>query len=274
MPLSALGLALGAACLHALWNVLLARTRDVQAATAVVLVISVLLFAPVAAFAGHLTWAAAPWIAASSALELAYFALLAAAYTRSDVSLVYPVARGLAPVIVLLLAVAALGRSTSAGQAAGVCLVGLGVLLVRGLRRGADTRGLLFGIAIACCIAGYTLVDKTGIRHASPIPYLELVLVGPSAAYLAIVLRLRGRRAVRAEIRPLAAVLAVAGFAAYALVLAALERAPAASVAAVRETSVVIATVLAAAVLRERVTPTRLAGSVLVAGGIAVIALS
>lgn len=65
MPLAALGLALGAACLHALWNVLLARARDVQAATAVVLVFSVVLFAPAAAFAGHVSWAAAPWIAAS-----------------------------------------------------------------------------------------------------------------------------------------------------------------------------------------------------------------
>lgn len=273
MSAAALGLALGAAFLHAFWNVFLGRSNDVEAATAVVLVFSVLLFAPVAAFAGHVTWAAAPWIAASSALELAYFALLAAAYRRSEVSLVYPVARGLAPVAVLVIAVAA-GRSTSTGQVLGVIAVGTGVFLVRGLARKADTRGLLFGVAIACCIAGYTLVDKEGVRHASPIPYLELVLAGPAFVYLAAMLVARGRAAVRAEIRPVNGLLAAAGFGAYSLVLAALQLAPAASVAAVRETSVVIATVMAALFLHERVTRVRLAGSIVVAGGIALLALS
>lgn len=107
-----------------------------------------------------------------------------------------------------------------------------------------------------------------------PFPTLQLVLVGPAVVYLAAVLATRGVSSVRAQIRPVNAVLAVAGFAAYALVLAALRLAPAASVAPVRETSVVIATVLAAVVLREHVTHTRLAGSVVVAGGIALLALS
>src|SRR5262249_14933368 len=129
VPLAALGLALGAAFLHAFWNVFLGRSHDVEAATAVVLVFSVLLFAPVAALAGYASWAAAPWVAASSALELASFALLAAAYRRSEVRLVYPIARGLAPVVVLVLAVAA-GRATSTGEVLGVCAVAAGVLLV------------------------------------------------------------------------------------------------------------------------------------------------
>ena len=78
----------------------------------------------------------------------------------------------------------------------------------------------------------------------------------------------------RAEVRPVNGLLAAAGFGAYALVLAALQLAPAASVAAVRETSVVIATVMAALFLRERVTRVRLAGSVVVVAGIALLALS
>jgi drug/metabolite transporter (DMT)-like permease len=89
-----------------------------------------------------------------------------------------------------------------------------------------------------------------------------------------MMLLVRGKGAVRAEMRPVNGLLAVAGFGAYALVLAALQLAPAASVAAVRETSVVIATVMAALVLRERVTRLRLAGSVVVVAGIALLALS
>src|SRR6185437_15351106 len=69
------------------------------------------------------------------------------------------------------------GLGSSAQQAVGVCLVGLGVLLVRGLRRSAEPAGVLFGLAIACFIAAYTLVDKYGIRYAAPFVYLELSML-------------------------------------------------------------------------------------------------
>jgi drug/metabolite transporter (DMT)-like permease len=130
----------------------------------------------------------------------------------------------------------------------------------------------VFGAVIACCIAGYTLVDKHGIAHAGPIPYLELSMIGPALVYSAVILRLRGRSAVRAAIGPPAIVAGIATFVAYAFVLAALERAPAASVAAVRETSVVIAAALAALVLKERVTRWRFLGACIVVAGIAVLA--
>src|SRR5918996_3615680 len=107
MPASALALALGAAALHATWNVLLAGARDVRAATTVALVASVVLFAPVAALTWRVEAAAAPWIAGSAVLELVYFFLLTAAYRPSGVRLVYPVARGAAPGLVLVGATAA-----------------------------------------------------------------------------------------------------------------------------------------------------------------------
>src|SRR6184192_4097139 len=101
MPLDALALALGAAALHALWNLQLAGARDVEAATAAALPCAALLFAPVAAATWRVESAAWPFLVASTALELGYFVLLVAAYRRADLSLVYPVARGLAPVLVL-----------------------------------------------------------------------------------------------------------------------------------------------------------------------------
>ena len=133
MPLSAFLLALAAAFVHALWNLLLARARDPEAPAAVALLTAVVVFAPVLAFAWELEAEAWPYIAASSVLELVYFALLGAAYRRADVSVVYPLARGVAPVLVLVVGVVALGAETTAVQALGVCLVGVGVLLVRGL---------------------------------------------------------------------------------------------------------------------------------------------
>jgi drug/metabolite transporter (DMT)-like permease len=263
---AALMLALAAAFLHAGWNLLLARARDVQAATAVVLGLSVVLFAPVAAVTWDVEWEVWPWALGSAAFELAYFALLAFAYERSALSVVYPVARGLAPVFVLAVGIA----SATAGEIAGVALVGAGVLLVRGLRQ-PEGRGVILGGLIAVCIAGYTLLDNRGIEHASAFAYFELVIGLPGVVYLAAIWRRRGAPALRSELGWATLAAAVAATLAYVLVLLALDRAEAAPVAAVRETSVVIAVVLAAFFLHERVGWARLAGAALVVAGVALL---
>jgi drug/metabolite transporter (DMT)-like permease len=272
VPAEALALALAAAVLHAGWNVLLRGSEDVEARTAVVLALSVLLFAPVAAATWSVSWSVWPYVAASAAFEGAYFALLVAAYRRRELSVVYPVARGSAPLLVLLGTAVLLGRHVSVGAAVGVCLVGVGVVLVRGIKRGAE--GVLVALAVGCAIAGYTLVDKDGLRHAAALPYLELVLAPVALIALPVAAARRGKAALRAQLTVSTVVAAVASFGAYALVLAALRLAPAPEVAAVRETSVVLAALLAAAFLREHVGVERLVGSAAVAGGVALIALS
>jgi drug/metabolite transporter (DMT)-like permease len=273
VPLLALTFALTAAFLHAFWNLLLARATDTESATAVALIAAIVVFAPVTV----LTWRADsrvwPFIAVTSVLQLVYFALLTTAYRRAELSVVYPLARGLAPVFVLVVGAAVLAETTSMPQVAGVCLVAVGVLLVRGLRRPSGASGVRWGLAIAVVIASYTLLDKHGIRYAAPITYLELSMGLATVGYAGVVLAVKGPARIRAEVGVPAIAAGLASFGAYALVLAALARASAASVAAVRETSVVIATVLAAPLLRERVGPARLAGAVLVAGGIALLAL-
>ena len=271
MATTALVLALAAAVLHAVWNLLLARARDVEAATAVTFAIGVVLFAPIAAARWDVSGEAVPYMAVSGVFELLYLGLLAFAYGRAELSVVYPVARGLAPVLVLVVGVVALGVGTSAVEVWGVALVALGVLLVRGLRRG-DSRGATYGVAIAACIAGYTLADARGVEHADPLAYLVVVLAVPVAVYLALVVQRRGLQALRSELGLATLVAAPATFGAFALVLFALQRASAASVSAVRETSVVIAVALAAPVLGERVTRGRLAGAVLVVIGVGVLA--
>jgi len=276
MPLDAFALALGSAFLHALWNLILGRKRDPEAATAIALVTSVVLFAPLAIWRFDADADVWPYIAVTSMLQLTYFAALAAAYRRADVSVVYPIARGLAPVLVLLVGVTMLGTGASAGQAAGVCLVGLGVMLVRGIGSGhADARGVgaAFGVAVASCIAAYTLVDKHGIEHASPVVYLELAMIPATIGYVGFLLVTEhGPTRVRTAARPLPALAGILSFVAYALVLAALARASAAAVASVRETSVLIAAFLAAPLAGERVGAGRLSGAALVVAGVALIA--
>jgi drug/metabolite transporter (DMT)-like permease len=274
VPFSALALALAAALVHALWNLLLARSSDVWAATAVAVVTGAVVGAPLAAVTWRVEADAWPYIAASAALELAYFTLLAAAYRRADLSVVYPLARGVAPVLVLVVAVAVLGASTSAAQIGGIVLVAAGVLLVRGPSGDARAGDVALALAVAVAIAGYTLVDNEGILHASALAYLVLVIV-PTAIVLPVgVAAARGRKALTAQIRPATLAAGVGMLAAYALVLLALRLAPAAPVAAVRETSIVIGVALAAPLLHERVGRRRLAGAAVVAAGVVLIAAS
>lgn len=273
MPASALALALGAAFLHAFWNLVLARAPDIEAATAVALTAGVVAFAPVAVFAWDAEADVWPYLAVTSLLQLVYFALLTAAYDRAELSFVYPIARGSAPVLVLLLGVLVLDDSASAAQVGGVLLVAAGVLLVRGVRPQAGALDLVLSLSIAACIAAYTLVDKQGIEHASPVVYQELSMILPAVAFLAFALARRGRDAVRRAIGAGSILAGLATFGAYVLVLAALLRAPAAPVAAVRESSVVIATVLAIPLLHERVGPARVAGAVVVVAGVVLLGL-
>ncbi len=274
---TAFALAFTAAWLHAGGNVFLGRRSEPEAALALMLLIGVVAFAPVAALTWRVEAEAVPYIVASALLELGYFAFLAAAYRAADVGLVYPVARGSAPVLALLGAVVIMGRSTSAGQIVGVVAVTVGILLVCGVGiadASSDRRGVLLALATAVFIAGYTLVDKEGLEHAGPIPYIELVLIGPALVYGAFVLRTRGGAAIRGEATPRLVLVALLLFGTYILVLLALREAPAASVSAVRETSVVIATVLAAVAAHQPLRPSRVAGASLVALGVALVALA
>ena len=273
MPASALALALAAAFIHAIWNLMLARERDPEAATAVALVTPVIVFAPVAAIVWDVDSRVWPFVAVTSLLQLLYFALLAAAYTRAELSFVYPVARGLAPVLVLAVGAVAVSQGASAAQVFGVLVVAGGVLLVRGPRGHASAGDGALALGVAGCIAAYTLVDKHGVAYATPIVYLELGMVPAAIGYVAGFRALAGPMRLREQRLAAPALAGVLSFVAYALVLAALERASAASVAAVRETSVVIATALAVPFLRERVGRWRLAGAVLVVAGIALLTL-
>ena len=222
MPLSALLLALAAAFVHALWNLLLARARDPEAATAVALIVAVVVFAPVSLLAWSLERDVWPYLVVTSCLQLLYFSLLITAYRRAEMSVVYPVARGVAPTLVLLAGVVVLGLQH---------VVGAGCRRrPRRPRRARDPRppqrrrpGVVFGLAIAGVIASYTLVDKRGLDYATPIAYLEVSMIAPAVLYAAWVARMRGGAvALRSELNRSSIVAGIATFTAYALVLAAL----------------------------------------------------
>lgn len=276
MDSTALALTLLAAVVHAGWNHLLSGSHDPQARVGVAMLVGAIATVPFAMVGFRWDASVWPYVAVSVAFELAYVVLLAAAYRVAPMSTVYPVARGSAPVMVLVVG-ALLGVELGWLPTLGAGLVVAGILLVRTPSHASRT-GVLMALAVGACIAGYTLVDAHGVDHASVAAYLLVVLGLTALAQVAIAARGRGVddlvRAAFARDEWWRTVLAGLGFfLAYGLVLLALRSAPAGPVAAVRETSVVLAVLLLVATGREPLRARTLAGAVVVTVGVALVVL-
>jgi len=240
----------------------------VQAAAAATFLLSVAVALPFALAWWNADASVWPYALASTLLEIVYVVALALAYRVGDMSFVYPLTRGLAPVVALAFGVVVLGSSLSVNAVVGVLLVAVGVVLVRGVAARGDARTLLLVATIATTIAAYTLVDREGIQRAGALTYFVLTLAGPCLVYPPLV----GLRAMRRELHPETIAAGLANLGSYVLALLALRHGPAAPVLAVRSSSVVIATLLAGRLLAERVSRGRLAGSILVFAGIVLLA--
>jgi drug/metabolite transporter (DMT)-like permease len=281
VPLDALVLVVAAAFSHSLWNLMLKHEARRAEASLGALLVGAAACSPVLLVHSPLEIPAAGWlaIAASGVLETAYVLALTTAYGAGDLSLVYPVARGSAPVFVVPLAVLLLGERLSAQGAAGVGLVVLGVFALHagpGTFAGsrASRRALGWALVTGVCIAGYSLVNKIGVSLVPVVLYAMLVFAVDAALLLAV-LRLRGARTPGPPVRWRTAVgVGVLMMATYLAVLAAMARAPVSYVVAAREVSVVVAAVLGAVALRESRPLLRVAGAAVVFAGLAVLALS
>jgi drug/metabolite transporter (DMT)-like permease len=290
----AIALALGAAALHGTWNVLVKVSGEpmvtFQRATTLAAVVATPLTAIGWLIAGRpgFTPAAAGLAALSAALELAYLWLLSAAYTRGELSVVYPIARGSAPLLAVIVGLGVLGERLAPAQLAGVALLLLGILAVTLPQTSgrATLPALLTGVAIAA----YTAVDRVGVRLSTPWLYgwllVSLLAIGLSASMW---LRSRvGERRVLPSARltkggvptpsPLAwrraAVIGVFMWSGYLLVLVALSIAPLSVVAPVREISVVAVAVWGVWKLGERrAAGMKLLGASATLVGVALLAL-
>jgi drug/metabolite transporter (DMT)-like permease len=283
MPPAALVLVLLAALCHSAWNLVVktdARRLEIQSGA---LVVGTLLCSPVLFF--YSPWALSPvaWaaVAASALLESAYVLTLTSAYGAGDMSLVYPVARGTGPVLVAPLAVLFLGERLSLQGAVGIGLVVTGIFLSHAALSGwavagTQRRALGWALLTGVLIAGYSLVNKIGVTLV-PVPlYAFLVFLG-DAVLVRLVQRWRGGAvpALRRD-APWGRIVAVGVLmmGAYLAVLVAMSQAPVSYVVATREVSVVLAALLGALVLHERHSVARVAGAVVIFGGLCAIALA
>ena len=303
MPTLAIALVLVAAVLHAGWNVLLKTSGDTLTTAVRLQAIGTAVLVPI----GIVAWlangmpavpAAAIWLAVvSGALEATYFVLLASAYRRGPLSLVYPLARGSAPLLAVAIGIVLLGERLVPLAMAGVACLLVGIVLVarpwQALRAaGAAQRGAVgFALATGASIAAYSAVDRLGVRETEPWIYGSILAVVSTILTASAVIG--GRRlGLLAPVPPLEtgaprdrvgglardAMAGVLSLGAYLLVLFAYAIAPLATVAPLRESGIVLAAAWGAIRLREaagrRDAGTRIAAAGLVVVGAVLLAVA
>jgi len=258
-----------AALLHASWNAMIKGGQDVLMDTAAIVVgagvvaLPFLLVVPLPATA---SW---PYIAASILTHLAYYFFMVSAYRVGDLSLVYPLMRGVAPLLTGLLAIVWMHEWPGALGWAGMALISIGViaLALRPGPMGAALRGhgraVGAALANAVVIAVYTIIDGSGARLAgnawSYIAWLFALDALPFSIYL-LATRRSEFLAALAQRRRRGLIGGGLSAAAYAISVWAMTRAPVALVASLRETSVLFATLIGARILKEHLTPRRWLG--------------
>ncbi|HZP21625.1 MAG TPA: DMT family transporter [Bauldia sp.] len=275
MSLLVLSALLAAAACHAAWNALVRRDGDRNAAALAVAAGSAAVGIALVPLLPGMSPAAVPFAFGSSMTHVLYYALVARAYRHGELSVVYPIMRGLAPLLVAVISVVFI-EPAPAVVLAGIVVVavGIGSLGVEGLRNGRA--GIAAAVANAAVIAGYTIIDGLGARASgAPATYSAWIIFGGGVATILFNVAVGGR-AVITRLRP-RALLGLAGgvlsFGSYAIALWAMTFTPIGAVAAVRESSVLFATALGAFFLGERFGPWRWVAAALVVAGLAMVKL-
>ncbi len=292
MPLSALALVLVAALLHALWNVAAKKAGGDSRFVLLVALMIVVLWAPVGLWIGWEAvprWGWAEWglIVASGVTHLVYFNVLLRGYAASDLTVVYPVARGTGPLVASLGALLLLGESMSWLGAVGVVAVTGGVFLIAGgpglwakahdpAQRDRVRAGVAWGAATGVLISGYTLIDGYAVKvwlispvlidyfgNFARIPFMLPSALRDTAAFKAACRTQWKHALVVATISPLA----------YVLVLYAVQVAPLSHVAPAREVSMLFAALLGGKLLGEGDRGWRIVGAACIGLGVAGLAL-
>ena len=217
-----------------------------------------------------------------------YFFTLGRAYRYGDLSIVYPVARGLGLTLIPILGITLLGESMTVvaglGAAfilAGIITVGINAHSPEGTRRPITKilrdKGVLFALATGVLIGSYSVLDKRGVSHVTPVLYMFFLTTGGSLGSLVLIHRHYSRRQFITEMHMHWKPIIIGGllqFLAYVFVLSALRLSAVSYVGPFRELAIGIGVVLGALVLKERVTRGRALGAGSVVLGALIIALA
>ena len=269
---------LAAAAFHAGWNAMLKLRLEPLLALSLIATASGLVMLIALPFCGLPAPAAWPYILASLAIHLVYYVALGEAYRTGELSQVYPIARGAAPLITALSAWLWLDESLSVTGWLGITVLASGILILslRGGLPALDLRAVGFALLTACAISAYTLADGIGARQGgSTLAYITWLFVLDGSMMLIfglIVYRGTFVRELRQSWRLIIAGGALSA-AAYAIAIWAMTQAPIALVAALRETSVLFAAAIGIIFLREPILVSRICAALLVMSGMLLLRL-
>ena len=271
-------LILSAAVMHAVWNAFVKMDGD-RLMTMAVVISTTGLLAPMLLLIGPPpaleSW---PYIFLSVLLNNAYFLFLIEAYRFGDLSQVYPIARGSAPLLVAVGAALFANEQLSMVELAGVFIISAGTISLiwgRGLRVGAEKRSIIFALLTGLMIASYTIIDGIGVRlSGNPASYIGwLFILSPLPIASIAIIRRRGDALVYIRNNWKLAVLAGGlNLGSYGLSIWALSLAAMAHVSAMRETSVIIAALIGTQLLGESFGKRRILAAIVVATGVILIA--
>jgi phosphonate utilization associated putative membrane protein len=266
------------ALLHASWNAMVKSSSDKALDTAVIHLTGSVISLPLLLVVGLPEARSWPYILASVVIHIGYYIALTGAYKHGELGLTYPLMRGTAPLLVALSAAMTVGESLSPMSWAGVLGVSCGVLALGLSRHAMDSpRAVAFALTNAVVIAVYTVVDALGARASgNALQYVVALFVLDGWPFALLVLHRRGFARAWPYARnraPLALVGASASLGSYGIALWAMTRAPVATVAALRETSVLFAALIGTWLLKEAFTVRRAVGTAAIVAGVMALRL-
>ena len=278
MTIWVLAAVLGAAFLHALWNALIKFGTSKLTSMLILTLVQGgmgLLVALTRPFPDPQVWL---WLLASGVFHAAYKLFLAFAYEQGDLSRVYPIARGAAPMVVLVISALLLPDVIAAWEYLGILVLGAGILLMaRGVFSSGESRRLVpLALGSAMATAGYSLVDGLGARASGDaVAYVGWLFTLDAVFFTPVCIALRGKSVLRAsgKVWAIGGLAATASYGAYAIAVWAMTIAPIALVAALRETSILFAVLIGWLVFGERMDKQKAVAAALIVAGVIVTRL-
>ena len=269
------GLVILSAIAHAVWNALVKSAGDRTLTMVAIRTVGMMLGLVALPFVDWPAPESWKWLAVTAVVMFAYYALLVRSYGVGDMSVVYPLARGLAPVLTTIAAFLVIGEALSTSQVAAVAMISLGIMALS-FGAGVSRQAVGFALATGVSVATYSFFAGLGVRTAGTVlgfqACLEIVTGFGMLCYGVVVRRadlvIYARR--HGAVGLFAGAVSVAGFLAY---LVAAKSLPLGPVSALRETSVIFGAVLGTLVLKEGFGPRRIAAAVLVTVGIVLLAV-
>ena len=280
MTLALFSLVLAAAAMHATWNALIKTRSDRFASISLATLGASIVVLPILPFVDFPSIEVWIWIAASVIIHAGYRLFLVKTYDVGDFAQSYPLARGIAPLITTVGAIIFIGEIPEGLTVLGIVVLSFGALLMS-LRGSSDLskfnrRAVGFALLTSMLIAGYTLTDGYGVRLANTASsYAAWLFFCDGLCSIAIGFLYRGRGLLTVLASEWKTSLLTGGLLAgsYWIIMWAMTKAPIASIAALRETSILFAMLISVLVLGERVTPWRVLAMVFIVGGVVILRL-